>query len=88
MRKTKLIQLAAEIEISSWEVLTYGIFARVNWVSQSERSSEICLFYRNTYFLFNGLPLPNVNSAHLNVKKQAKNTLLTKPKTKLLRHRT
>ena len=23
---------------------------------------QICLFYRNCYFLFNGLPLPNVNS--------------------------
>jgi hypothetical protein len=27
------------IEISSWEVLTYGIFARVNLFSQNERAS-------------------------------------------------
>ena len=28
------------IEISSWEVLTYGIYARVNLFSQNERASE------------------------------------------------
>ena len=41
---SKLIQLRLNsiynIEISSWEVLTYGIYARVNLFSQNERASE------------------------------------------------
>ncbi len=28
-----------DIEISSWEVVTYGIYARVNLFSQNERAS-------------------------------------------------
>ena len=32
-------KIAKKIEISSWEVLTYGIYARVNLFSQNERAS-------------------------------------------------
>ena len=39
---------------------------------------QICHFMETDIF----------SSAHLNVKGQAKSTLLTKPKTELLRHRT
>ncbi len=34
-----VINLIENIEISSWEVVTYGIYARVNLFSQNERAS-------------------------------------------------
>ena len=33
------ISVYRNIEISSWEVVTYGIYARVNLFSQNERAS-------------------------------------------------
>ena len=46
------------------------------------------VYFIETDIFYSADFLPNVNSAHLNVKGQAKSTLLTKPQTKLLRHRT